>query len=103
MTPDLEFSDLHSLGVARHPDDIAMESLLQIDRQRLVERHDSELKMLDADIEGLKRHASDLGNQIRSARRREDRLMWILAGTIIFAGYLAVRDIGCPALPWWFR
>ncbi len=103
MTPALQMAEFHSLGVSSAPDTRDMEYLLRLDRERLIERHAAEVDSLKRDIAGWQSHASDLGNQIRSLKRRED---WFHIGMLavgLFCAYLVVRDMGCSAVPSWFR
>ncbi len=94
---------MHALGVAIDPADMAMDSLLRIDKERLIARHAAEVESLKRDITGWQSHASDLGNEIRSLKRRED---WFHIGMLavgLFCAYLVARDMGCSAMPWWGR
>lgn len=93
MTPSQLHS--HALGVLTDSRQDSMEELLRIDKERLVERHATEIADLQDRISGLKSHASELGNVIRRLRKREDRFWLAIAGMAMMTLYFMARDLSC--------
>ena len=95
---EAEQIEYHSLGVKPDIDDQRardMEELLQMERPKLIERHEAEVAALRAEIEGWAAHASELGDVIRKERRRVDNLYLALFGAVLVILYLYGQAVRC--------
>lgn len=100
----------HALGVAA-PEESGMESLIALDKERLIERHRAQLLRVYAGItQRAKEHRAEvesLTERLSALRISEDvlksKVNYLMAALLFCVGavtYFAVKDVACPALPW---
>lgn len=100
----------HALGVSA-PEESGMESLIALDKERLIERHRAQLARLYAgitqralehqvEITALAKQVSELRAQRQALSAKVSWLMLVLLFCVGAVTYFAVKDVACPSVPW---
>lgn len=96
--PELEIAEYHALSLRHDTPDSrnqAMESLIAMDKERLIRLHHSELDARDRDNAAWRQENAALGDVIRKQRKRIDRMMLVVVGAALIVAYFAIRDLRC--------
>lgn len=100
----------HALGVSA-PEENGMESLIALDKERLIERHRAQVLRIytgitqraaeqRAEVDGLTGRVSGLRASEDALKKRVNYLMLALLFCVGAVLYFAARDAACPIVPW---
>lgn len=100
----------HALGVSA-PEESGMESLIALDKERLIERHRAQVLRIytgitqraaehRAEVDGLTARVAGLRSSEDALKKRVNHLMLVLLFCVGAVLYFSARDVACPVIPW---